>query len=281
MLAEKLSPSCELNAADPCRDETIVEFSREGLRSRTFKILREEPLSIRVQGAPYAVVMRTPGDEIAHVVGFCLGEGIIDTYADIKQIACCDGADTNVVTVVLSPARVLKAGTVLERRGYISQSSCGICGKEVVQDLIQSVRPLQNNLLVTWDDLQQCMARLSQCQSLYPATHASHAAVAFNAGLQPLAVGEDVGRHNAVDKAIGKLILGGALDDTACLVMSSRISYELVQKVGRARIPIVVAISRPTSLAVDLARKLNITLVCIPDDHTLLVYSAPYRIRPA
>ena len=95
------------------------------------------------------------------------------------------------------------------------------------------------------------------------------------------AVGEDVGRHNAVDKAIGKLILTGALDDTACLVMSSRISYELVQKVGRARIPIVVAISRPTSLAVDLARKLNITLVCIPDDHTLLVYSAPYRIRPA
>jgi FdhD protein len=281
MLAEKLNPSCELNPVDPCREETIVAFTREGLRSRTFKILREEPLSIRVQGEPYAVVMRTPGDEIAHVVGFCLGEGIIDTYADIKQIACCDSADTNVVTVVLSPARLLKAKSVLERRGFISQSSCGICGKEVVQDLIQSVRPQQDDLRMTWGDLRTCMDLLSQCQSLYPATHASHAAVAFNAELQPLAVGEDVGRHNAVDKAVGKLILGGALADTACLVMSSRISYELVQKVGRARIPIVVAISRPTSLAVDLARKLNITLVCIPDDHTLLVYSAPHRIRHA
>ena len=260
-------------------EKTVTQYTREGIASIDLNVLGEEPLSIRVQGKPYAVVMRTPGDEIPHVVGFCLGEGIIDGYDDIKQIAFCDGTDTNVVTITLQAARRLEVGPILERRGFISQTSCGICGKEVVSDLIQSVQPLRDQTLVSWRDLLGCLDNFSARQSLYRTTRTSHAAVAFDAAFQPQTSAEDVGRHNAVDKAIGKLLIDGAISRTICMILSSRISYELVQKVARARIPIILAMSRPTQLAVDLAEKLNITLACSPDEETLLVYTGNQRLK--
>jgi len=258
-----------------------MHLSRDGATSSAVNVLREEPLSIRVQGRPYAVVMRTPGDEIPHVAGFCLGEGIIDAYAEIRQIACCDGGDTNVATVTLTAERLLRAGPILERRGFISQSSCGICGKEVVRDLVQAVRPLQDALRVKWDQLLTCVDRFAEQQSLYAKTHTSHAAVAFDSDLQPRAAGQDVGRHNAVDKVVGKLLISGGLADTICLVLSSRISYEMIQKVGRARIPIVIALSRPTALAVELAEKLHISLVHLSGDQSLAIYTGMQRILNA
>jgi FdhD protein len=261
-----------------CGVKAVTQFTPSGVTTHALTVLREEPLSIRVQGKPYAVIMRTPGDEIPHVAGFCLGEGIIDAYDEIKQIACCDGGDTNVVTVTLSAARLLKAGSILERRGFVSQSSCGICGKEVVRDLIQTVCPLADTIRVNWHHLLTCMDRFSDHQSLYKKTHTSHAAVAFDADFKPQAAGEDVGRHNAVDKVVGKLLITGELADTAVMVLSSRISYELIQKVGRARIPIAMALSRPTTLAVELAEKLNISLIHVPNNHTLRVYTGTQRV---
>ena len=280
MLAIKHDPLVEINpeGLSAYCQRAVVQFTRTGVTSRTRNVLAEEPLSIRIQGKPYAVLMRTPGDEIAHVAGFCLAEGIVDTYDEIKQIACCDAGDTNVVTVTLNPARLFKVGPILERRGFISQSSCGVCGKEVVQDLTQSVRPLQDALRVKWDQLLACVDRFADYQALYETTHTSHTAVAFDSFFQPQVAGEDVGRHNAVDKVVGKLLISGELADTSCIVVSSRISYELIQKVGRARIPIAVAFSRPTTLAVELAEKLNISLVFISSDHTLTAYSGAQRI---
>lgn len=259
-------------------ERTVTQITRQGTTEHPLKVLSEEPLSIRVQGRPYAVIMRTPGHEIPHVAGFCLGEGIIDSYDDIKQIAFCDGADTNTITVTLNAARLSQAGSVLERRGFISQSSCGICGKEVVRDLIQSVRPIEDNFRFNWERLLECIDHFSNHQLLYLTTRTSHAAVAFNADFKPLAVGEDVGRHNAVDKAIGKLLIEGRLSETKCMMLSSRISYELIQKVARARIPVLMAMSRPTTLAVELAEKLNISLVCAPKDNGLSVYSGHQRL---
>jgi FdhD protein len=259
-------------------ERAVVQFTRAGATANALNVLREEPLSIRVQGRPYAVIMRTPGDEISHVAGFCLGEGIIDAYDEISQIACCDGGATNVVTVTLTADRLFKAGPILQRRGFISQSSCGICGKEVVQDLIQAVRPLHDALRLKWDQLLTCVDRFAEHQTLYVKTRTSHAAVAFDSDLQPQAAGQDVGRHNAVDKVVGKLLISGGLRDTICLVLSSRISYELIQKVGRARIPIVIALSRPTALAVELAEELNISLAHLNSDQTLVVYSGAQRI---
>jgi FdhD protein len=260
------------------RERKVHHLTRQGVTVTLQKVLNEEPLSIRVQGKPYSVIMRTPGHEIPHVAGFCLGEGIIDAYEEIKQIAFCDGADTNTVTVTLKADRLSQAGPVLERRGFISQSSCGICGKEVIRDLIQSVRPLEDQLRFNWERLSDCIHHFSEHQSLYHTTRTSHAAVAFDSNFEPLAVGEDVGRHNAVDKAIGHLLIEGRLADTICMMLSSRISYELIQKVARAQIPVLMAMSRPTTLAVELAEKLNITLVCVPKGKDPSVYTGHQRL---
>lgn len=259
-------------------EKSVAHFSAEGVTSGQVKLLVEEPLSIRVQGKPYAVIMRTPGDETAHAVGFCLSEGIIDSYADIKQIAFC-GDDTNVVTVLLHPARVLKIGNLLERRGFVSQTSCGICGKEVVRDMIQSVQPITNQTRIHWEKLLTCKDHFFKHQSLYHSTRTSHAAMAFGKNLVAMAIGEDVGRHNAVDKVIGRLTMDNNQSDILCLVLSSRISFELVQKAARAGIPIILSISRPTLLAVELAARLNITLAYAPSEEELTVYCGVHRIR--
>ncbi len=120
----------------------ITVLFREGKvkTSSKLELIQEEPLSIRVQGQPYAVVMRTPGDEPAHVAGFCLAEGIVDSPEDIGTIASCEGDATNVVTLTVTPIRLTAITGVLERRGFVSQTSCGICGKELVEDLSQMVQ---------------------------------------------------------------------------------------------------------------------------------------------
>ena len=241
-------------------------------------LVGEEPLSIRIQGKPYSVVMRTPGDEIPHVAGFCLGEGIVDDPDDFASLAFCDGEDTNVVAVTLIPSRKDKISQHLERRGFISQTSCGLCGKEIIQDLYQVIRPLNDGPVVAIEKAFHCLETLSDHQSLRKQTRASHAAAIYGTDFELLSAAEDVGRHNALDKAVGKLFLEKKLADAAILVLSSRISYELVQKAARARIPIILAASRPTSLAVGLASELNITLACLAKGSGLYVFCGEHRL---
>ncbi|MFN3534797.1 MAG: formate dehydrogenase accessory sulfurtransferase FdhD, partial [Desulfatiglandales bacterium] len=214
------------------------------------ELIQEEPLSIRIQGQPYAVVMRTPGEEYPHVAGFCLGEGVIDLPEDIQTIAYCGGEDSNVVTLTVTPQRASEIGHILERKGFVSQTSCGICGKELVQDLKQVVLPLPHPDRIDLERAVECLEGLKSHQMLYQRTKASHAAAIFDKDFQLLSISEDVGRHNALDKAVGKLFLDRRLSEAKLLILSSRISYELVQKAARAKIPVIVAASRPTSLAV-------------------------------
>jgi FdhD protein len=241
-------------------------------------LIAEEPLSIRIQGQPYSVIMRTPGDEKAHVAGFCLGEGIIDSTDDIAQIAFCDGGDANVVTVTLSPARRQKVDSLLHRRGFISQTSCGICGKELIEDLRQAIRPLKDATRIGIETAQSCVRQLSSHQPLHRQTRAAHAAAIYDAQANLLSAAEDVGRHNALDKAIGKALIAGDLQQAAFVVLSSRVSYELVQKAARARIPIILAVSRPTALAVDLATQMKMAIVCFPRAAGFQVYCGAERV---
>lgn len=244
-------------------------------------LVAEEPLSIRIQGNAYSVVMRTPGDEIPHVAGFCLGEGVVDAPDDFASLAFCDGEDTNVVAATLTPSRQTKISQHLERRGFISQTSCGLCGKEIIQDLYQEIRPLNNGPVVAIEKALLCLETLPDLQPLRKQTRASHAAAIYDRDFKVLSSAEDVGRHNALDKAVGKLFLENRLDTAAVLVLSSRISYELVQKTARARIPIVLAASRPTSLAVGLASELNITLACLARGRGLYVFCGKHRLGVA
>ena len=245
------------------------------------ELVPEEPLSILVQGKPYAVVMRTPGDELAHAAGFCLAEGIVDGPDDLHHIDFCKKEASNAVAIALTQARQALVADRLERRSYLSQTSCGICGKEVIQDLLQELRPFEDDddLSITASRVVQCVQSLCARQAMHRTTKASHAASLFDAEGRLLSVGEDVGRHNALDKAVGQLFLTEKLPEARILLVSSRVSFEMVQKAARARIPILLALSHPTALAVELAETLRMTVITIRGNTRLTVYCGGQRVR--
>ena len=242
------------------------------------ELIGEEPLLIRIEGKPYAVVMRTPGEEIFHAAGFCLGEGIADAPDDFTTLGYCKDLDPNVVEVRLKPERLVKIRDILERRTFFSQTSCGICGKEMMKDLQQDLTPAENGLEVERDRIFDCVARLSESQTHYQTTRGSHAALLLDGRLETVAFAEDVGRHNALDKAIGKAFLEGKLGGARILVLSSRVSFEMVQKAARARLPMIISDSRPTALAADMARGLNMTLAFPSDESDLVIVCGEHRI---
>lgn len=253
----------------------------EGRRNRRSQaLIIEEPLSIRVAGSPYSVVMRTPGDEIAHVAGFCLAEGLVDHPDDIATIGFCEENETNVATLTLTEKRRQQVADLLARKGFVSQTSCGICGKEVIADIQQILSPVPSHTLFDTDRLMACIESLPRWQPLYKKTRSSHAAVIFDKTMAAMAWAEDVGRHNALDKAIGKVFMLKKIEDACFGVMSSRLSYELVQKAARAGLEMLVGISRPTALAVELARSVRMTLACAKDGH-FMVFCGESRVRRA
>jgi FdhD protein len=272
--------TCILEAfVNPSVLQSVYFWDNTVSTAQTMELLGEEPLSIRVEGKPYSVIMRTPGEEIAHVAGFCLGEGIIDTPADYTSIAYCDAESTNVVTVTLTPSRRAEVAGILDRRNYISQTSCGLCGKELVQDLYQLLRPVPAGPAIGMSTALAGLKAMSRHQPLRDRTHASHAAALWDAQGKLLAVAEDIGRHNGLDKAIGKALIDGSLPQAALVILSSRVSYELVQKAARARIPAILSVSRPTGLAVELSSRLNMGLACLAPKEGAYVFCGKERFR--
>ncbi|MDX9785587.1 MAG: formate dehydrogenase accessory sulfurtransferase FdhD [Desulfobacterales bacterium] len=250
-----------------------------GRETAVDRLISEEPLAIRLEGKPYVVVMRTPGDEIAQAAGLLLAEGVVDGPEDFASLGVCEAENTNVVTATLTPERRKHIPDKLDRREYISQTSCGICGKEVVSDLYQELQPLSDETVFDIQKALACLDALSGQQPLRRQTRAAHAAAIYDAGLTCLSIAEDVGRHNALDKAVGKLFLDRRLPLAKLLILSSRISYELVQKAARAKIPVILAYSRPTSLAVALADRLNMTLACSDGASGLYLFCGKKRLK--
>jgi FdhD protein len=242
------------------------------------ELIGEEPLLIRVEGNPYSVVMRTPGEEIFHAAGFCLGEGLVDKRDDFLTVGYCQDLDPNVIDVKISPHRLEKISDLLDRRGFISQTSCGICGKEMIKDLFKIISPIEENRKVSIDRLFECIDSLPKHQDHYKRTRGSHAVMLFDYQFEILSFSEDVGRHNALDKAIGKAFMSGKLSDAFIAVLSSRLSYELIQKLARARIPVLVSNSRPTALAAEMGINLNMTLACKAKESELILISGDDRI---
>jgi FdhD protein len=247
-------------------------------RAGFHELIGEEPLLIRIDQKPYSVVMRTPGEEIFHAAGFCLGEGIADSPGDFASIGYCKDLDPNVIDVRLRPERREKIHDLLERRGFVSQTSCGICGKEMVKDLYQILTPVENGVQVETHRIFNCIHKLAENQKYYQRTRGSHAAIIFDQQLEMISFAEDVGRHNALDKAIGKIFLNRKLPEAILLILSSRISYELVQKAARAHLPIMIGMSRPTALAAEMGHALNMTLACVDKESDLIFFCGGNRI---
>lgn len=257
----------------------VSKYNGVSYELANLSLITEEPLSIRVEGEPYAVVMRTPGDEIYHVAGFCLSEGIVDDPGDFATIGFCKEMNTNVATVILTSKRRELVTDILERKGFVSQTSCGICGKSVIEDISQAVAKINATILINLEQVVSAAKNLTRYQPVHKQTRSAHGAVIFDPNLDVLAWAEDVGRHNALDKAIGKVFMSKTINNAAICVMSSRLSYELVQKAARAGIEILIGVSRPTALAVTLARSVGMTLACARNEN-VVVFCGEERIAP-
>ncbi|MEJ2100234.1 MAG: formate dehydrogenase accessory sulfurtransferase FdhD [Desulfobacterales bacterium] len=269
----------QLNGAGKNTESYQVIRCESGVCRTSFhELIGEEPLLIRIDQKPYSVVMRTPGEELFHAAGFCLGEGIADSPDDFATIGYCKDLDPNVIDIRLKPERREKIHDLLERRGFVSQTSCGICGKELVKDLYQILSPAENGFRVEINRVFDCLNKLSENQNYYQRTRGSHAAMIFDNQLEVISFAEDVGRHNALDKAIGKVFINKKLSKAAILILSSRISYELVQKAARAHLPIMISKSRPTALAAEMGQALNMTLACTGKESELIVVCGEKRI---
>ncbi|MCG6909294.1 MAG: formate dehydrogenase accessory sulfurtransferase FdhD [Deltaproteobacteria bacterium] len=259
------------------RTQKMIIYENGTFQQIEQAFILEEPLSIRIEGKPYSVVMRTPGDELAHAAGFCLAEGLVERPEDFATLGYCTEDGVNVVTATLVPERRKKVRNLLNRQGFMSQTSCGICGKELLADLYQIVKPVGNTVKMTIDQAKECVQRLSEHQELYALTGSSHAAMVFDRHVEPMTWAEDVGRHNALDKAIGKAFMNNDLASLRVAAMSSRLSFELVQKAARAGLEIMISMSRPTALAVELAASLNMTLACIGKKKGFMLFCGSER----
>lgn len=241
--------------------------------------VREEPLLIRVEDRPYSVVMRTPGDEIAHAAGFCLSEGLVESPKDIASIGFCSDLDENSVMVKLNDERKKLVSEQLERRGFLSQTSCGICGREMIEDLTNNLKVVDEESEISYRQVLECVEKFFRHQEYYVRTRGTHAVMLFDSRLNIIVKAEDVGRHNAMDKSIGALFLGNRMSDVYLAVLSSRISFEMIQKAARAGIPILISLSNPTSMAVEMGLKLNMTLVCLDKKSGFIVPCGEKRVR--
>ncbi|GAB2896213.1 formate dehydrogenase accessory sulfurtransferase FdhD [Streptomyces deserti] len=260
---------------------------RDGaVSSRPDTLVAEEPLEIRLNGRPLAITMRTPGDDFALAAGFLVSEGVLATASDLQNIVYCagatvDGSNTyNVVDVKTAPGVPIPDIT-LERNVYTT-SSCGLCGKASLDAVRTSARwpiadtpplHLEPGLLAGLPD------RLRAAQRVFERTGGLHAAALFDEDGELLDVREDVGRHNAVDKLVGRALRDGRLPlSRTILLVSGRASFELAQKAVLAGIPVLAAVSAPSSLAVDLAAEAGLTLVGFLRGSSMNVYAGEDRI---
>jgi FdhD protein len=262
----------------------VVAVHGDARSERADALATEEPLEIRAQGPGQdgqrvAVTMRTPGGDFELAAGFLFTEGLV-APDDVRRVAYCDDLDDdeqryNVVTVTLG--RPFDAERL--SRNFYATSSCGVCGKASLDDIAVRCDVVPAGFTVAADVLVSMPDRLREAQRVFDRTGGLHAAGLFDAEGSVLSVREDVGRHNAVDKVIGEQLLAGRVPlADRVLQVSGRASFEIVQKAAVAGIPVVSAVSAPSSLAVDAGERLGVTVVGFVRDGRCNVYTHPDRI---
>jgi FdhD protein len=254
-----------------CRSGSEREFSSDTL-------VVEEPLEIRVRGHSIAVTMRTPGHDSELAAGFLLSEGLIRRANDIVAIAPCrlGSAPENTLNVFLAPG--VEVDLKRLTRHVFASSSCGLCGKASIEAVQEQFPPVESDVTISAQLLAQLPQRMRAVQRAFDQTGGLHAAAIFDAQGEPVVLREDVGRHNAVDKVLGHGLLNGLTFGANVLLVSGRASFEIVQKALAARIPIVCAISAPSSLAVEVARAGGQTLVGFLREKTMNLYAGADRV---
>ena len=270
----------------------IIRWNRSKPTHVEDELVVEEPLEIRVGQQSLIVIMRTPGHDFELAAGFLYTESLINSVDDIEIIAYCDEENAptktngqysslslfqNIVNV-----RLLQELNLEEQgwqRNFHANASCGLCGKLTIESVKHQVDSLDSGFRLNQKVFYELNDQLRAAQPVFEKTGGLHAAGLFNENGELLIVREDIGRHNAVDKVIGQALLSDMLPlDRHVLMVSGRASFEIVQKALFARIPIVVAVSAASTLAVDLAEESNLTLIGFMREQRMAVYSHPERI---
>jgi FdhD protein len=263
-----------ISMTEATRSVAIQRYTRDGCSPRQDAVAVEEPLEIRVEGHSIAVSMRTPGHDRELAAGFLLSEGIISSASDVFEISTCPSASAgNIVDVVLSAPE--KFDVKKFTRHVFTSSSCGLCGKATIESTLIPFPPLRQvphelplELILTLPE------RLREQQTNFQSTGGIHASALFDLSGNLLLLHEDVGRHNALDKVLGACLLKGLLPLTNyMLLLSGRISFELMQKSLAAGIPIIAAVGAPSSLAVEFAEQSGQALIGFIRDGRCNVYA--------
>lgn len=245
----------------------------EGLRS----IPEETAIALTYDGSSHAVMMATPGDFEDFAVGFSLTEGIVETPAEIERIDIVEEAAGIELRMRLAASR---ADRVAARRRYLAGPvGCGLCGVDSLDDAMRALPDVSVRMSVSSDAIFAALQAMEPAQSLNRETHAVHAAAFFTEAQGLVAVREDVGRHNALDKLVGALARGRIAPTSGFVVVTSRLSYDLVQKAAMVGVPVLVAVSVPTALAVRTADACGVTLVGVARRDSLEIFTAADRIE--
>jgi len=281
------------------KKKKILHIKNDCSKNILMDLIIEEPLNVYIQGEQHSVIMRTPGDENELIAGLCFVEGLVDSLSDFKYLNFYD-EKTNTVNVWLSKKRYEYVTSLLKSKNAVKQSNSNIISEQIT-DFNQSNSNIiseqvgafyqssniiseqiihdfkiksknENNWKIKLDDLIALVNQLEKYQNIRKITKASHAAAIYDIKLELIDIKEDVKRHNAFDKVIGSVFMSEKINKAYLTILSSRVSYDLVQKACRAGISFILSISRPTSLAVEFAKKYNITLACLSKDNGLFLF---------
>jgi FdhD protein len=267
---------------DRVREVQVRRYQNGHFATAADDVAAEEPLAIQVANESLAVIMRTPGHDVALACGFLLSEGIVRRRSDIlgaRPALDRDGyPQPNALDISLSADRADVA--MRQSRRFPVTSSCGVCGARTIEEACAHTAPIRTDAHVSPADLLGLEASLREAQRVFARTGGLHAAGLFDLAGQLVLAREDVGRHNAVDKVVGEMLLADKLPlASSILLVSGRASFELVQKAAVGGIPFLAAVGAPSSLAVEAATALGLTLVGLLREQRFVVYTWPERIQ--
>lgn len=257
-----------------------LKFNHKGFNKVEDPITVEKALQISINGKSFTVVMQTPGDELELAVGLLYSEDVLTKKTDYKT-ECRKGEDGLIEDINFTVVKNDLGKGYLSSRSLLSVSSCGICGKQSLSDLKVGGKTLKPSEQISTNFIFDLQEKMHKAQDIFPDTGSIHGAAVFSPKGELLSCKEDIGRHNALDKAIGELLISKQLSAGNILFFSGRISYEIVTKSFRSKIKTIIAISGPSSLAIDYAKEFGINLIGFCRDGRLTAYTNPEFLSQA
>lgn len=255
-----------------------VKVEKTNQKITNDSLVVEAPLQIKINNSSFTVVMRTPNHDVDLIRGLLYAEDIYKSSKSYQLNILENNKDGTSVIDITIPETSLGKG-YLNKRSLLSVSSCGICGKQELEDLkFSNLQELQKSIFQL-NKIQEMFLKLQSKQEVFKITGGSHAAGIFDNTYQLLSIREDIGRHNAVDKCVGDLLNRNLLSQGKILLVSGRVSYEIISKAFLAKIPLVVAVSACSSLAVDFAKEFGICLIGFTRENKMTIYSNPDYIK--